>query len=344
MSKTAIVLMNLGGPDSAQAVEPFLFNLFADPAIIALPNPLRWLIAKIISHRRAPLAQKIYAHIGNASPLLANTEAQARALEQELGPDTKVFIAMRYWHPRAEAAAEAVKRFGADEIILLPLYPQFSRTTVASSLSDWHRAAKKAGITATTRAICCYPTESGFIAALAEKIATAFAEWPMTLKPPRLLLSAHGLPKRIVERGDPYEAQVNETAAALRVALDRTDLDSVVCYQSRVGPLEWLGPATDHEIRRAGAEGRGLIVAPIAFVSEHSETLVELDIDYAHVARDAGVPRYVRVPTVGAAPRFIAGLADLVRQIRSAPDERPVADGGARRCDVSRVFCPCALR
>ena len=344
MSRTAVVLMNLGGPDNAQAVEPFLFNLFADPAIIALPNPLRWLIAKFISHRRAPLAQKIYAHIGNASPLLANTEAQARALEQELGTETKVFIAMRYWHPRADAAAEAVKRWRADEIILLPLYPQFSSTTVASSLSDWHRAAKKAGITATTRAICCYPTESGFIAALAEKIATAFAEWPTILKPPRLLLSAHGLPKRIVERGDPYEAQVNETASALRAALDRADLDSVVCYQSRVGPMEWLGPATDNEIRRAGADGMGLIVASIAFVSEHSETLVELDIDYAHVARDAGVPLYVRVPTVGVAPPFIAGLAGLVRQIRNAPDERPITDGGMRRCDASRVFCPCAAR
>jgi ferrochelatase len=344
MSRTAIVLMNLGGPDSAAAVEPFLFNLFADPAIIALPNPLRWLIARLISHRRAPLAQKIYAQLGNVSPLLANTEAQARALETALGSDYKSFIAMRYWHPRADAAAVAVKAWNADEVILLPLYPQFSSTTVASSFADWHRAARKAGITARMRAICCYPTEAGFIAALAEAIAAAFAAWPATLGTPRLLLSAHGLPKRIVARGDPYEAQVNQTADAVRAALARPGLDSVVCYQSRVGPLEWLGPATDAEIRRAGAAGVGLIVAPIAFVSEHSETLVELDIDYAHVARDAGVPRYVRVPTVGASPRFIDGLAGLVRQARQAPSERPLPDGGARRCDAAQSFCPCVAR
>jgi ferrochelatase len=234
-----------------------------------------------------------------------------------------------------------VKVWQPDEIVLLPLYPQFSSTTTASSLDDWHRAAKHAGIAAPSRAICCAPDEPGFIAAVAANIAQAFAEWPSTAGAPRLLLSAHGLPKRTVARGDPYQSQVEITAAALCQALNRPGLDSAICYQSRVGPLEWLGPATDAEIRRAGAEKRGLIVAPIAFVSEHSETLVELDIEYGHLAKQAGVPRYVRVPTVSVAPRYIAGLTRLVGEAR-ASRRAILPDGGKRRCDDCFSFCPCA--
>ena len=340
MAKLAVVLMNLGGPDSAEAVEPFLYNLFSDPAIIALPNPLRWLVAKLISSRRAPIARQIYAKIGNASPLVPNTEAQARALEAALGGETRCFIAMRYWHPFADRAARAIKQWDADEIVLLPLYPQFSSTTTASSLAEWHRAAKRAGITAPTHAICCAPDEPGFIAALAENIRQALAAWPREKSTPRLLLSAHGLPKRTVARGDPYQSQVEMTAAALRQALARPELDITICYQSRVGPLEWLGPATDAEIRRAGAEKRGLIVAPIAFVSEHSETLVELDIEYGHLAAQSGVPHYVRVPTVSTAPSYIAGLARLVRQAQQA--KRAITpEGGKRRCAPGFTFCAC---
>jgi protoporphyrin/coproporphyrin ferrochelatase len=340
MAKLAIVLMNLGGPDSAEAVEPFLYNLFSDPAIIALPNPLRWLIARVISSRRAPIAQQIYAKLGNASPLVPNTEAQARALEAALGGETRCFIAMRYWHPFADRAARAIQQWGADEIVLLPLYPQFSSTTTASSFADWRGAAKRAGITAPTHAVCCAPDEAGFIAALAENIRHAFADWPRETAMPRVLLSAHGLPKRTVARGDPYQSQVEMTAAALRQALARPELDITICYQSRVGPLEWLGPATDAEIRRAGAEKRGLIVAPIAFVSEHSETLVELDIEYRHLAAQSGVPHYVRVPTVSTAPSYIAGLARLVRQARQAP-RAIMPDGGKCRCAPGFTFCPC---
>jgi ferrochelatase len=340
MTKTAVVLMNLGGPDSAAAVEPFLFNLFVDPAIIALPNPLRWLIAKLIAHRRGPIARDIYAKIGNVSPLLANTKAQAATLERALGPDSRVFIAMRYWAPRADGAAAAVKQWGAERVVLIPLYPQFSSTTTASSLKDWHKAATAIGLVVPTRAVCCYPTETGFIAALADGIRQAIAEWPKSRDPPRLLLTAHGLPKRIVARGDPYQTQVEQTAAQLRATLDRGDIETVICYQSRVGPLEWLGPATDAEIRRAGKDGKGLIVAPIAFVSEHSETLVELDIDYRHVADASGVPHYVRVPTVGVAPSFIAGLAALVRRVSEEHSALPWPEGGRSRCDGSMVMCP----
>jgi protoporphyrin/coproporphyrin ferrochelatase len=337
MSKTAVVVMNLGGPDSAEAVEPFLFNLFFDPAIIGLPKPLRWLIARMIAHRRGPIARAIYAKIGNASPLLGNTKAQAAALEALLGPGFRVVIAMRYWRPRAREAVDAVKRWGAEKIILLPLYPQFSSTTTASSVADWRQAATAAGLTAPTRAICCYPAMAGFVEAAAGQIERALGEWPAALGAPRLLLSAHGLPERVVERGDPYRAQVEETAAALRRRLGRDDIETVVCYQSRVGPLKWIGPATDAEIRRAGAAGKGLIIAPIAFVSEHSETLVELDIEYRHLADQSGVPRYVRVPTVDAAESFIAGLAQLVR----AADEEP---GGFWHEARERAVCDPVLR
>jgi ferrochelatase len=194
---------------------------------------------------------------------------------------------------------------------MLPLYPQFSTTTSGSSFAEWHRAARRAGLTAPHLRVCCYPWDEGFIAAGADLIQTTFTRANRDVEY-RLLLSAHGLPKRIVGKGDPYQWQVERTADALVERLGMRGLDWRVCYQSRVGPLEWLGPATDAEIRRAGREGKGVIVAPIAFVSEHSETLVELDMDYADVARASGVPDYLRVPAVGVHEAFIDGLSRLV--------------------------------
>jgi protoporphyrin/coproporphyrin ferrochelatase len=340
MSRLAVVLFNLGGPDSRETIEPFLFNLFADPAIIALPNPLRWLVARLIVRRRAPVARAIYARIGDASPILANTEAQARALERELGGDVAAFIAMRYWHPLSAATAAAVKAWQPDRIILLPLYPQFSTTTTASSFRAWHEEAARIGLRVPTRAVCCYPAVAGFIDAVVARLAAAIAAWPAGLKC-RILLSAHGLPQRVVARGDPYQFQIETTAAAICARLAVPAADVVVCYQSRVGPLRWLEPATDAEIRRAGAGGVGVIVAPIAFVSEHSETLVELDLEYRHLAEQSGVPRYVRVATVGTAPSFIAALAGLVR---AAQDRRvAVAPADGRRlCPGGFASCACA--
>ena len=332
MTRTAVVLFNLGGPDSSAAVRPFLFNLFYDRAIIALPNPLRWLVARTIAKRRAPVTRQIYAQIGNASPLRANTRAQAEALRVALGSGYRVFIAMRYWHPRATAAAAAVKAWQPDEVVLLPLYPQFSGTTTASSIADWRDAATRIGLRAKERVVCCYPTEQGFVAAIARGIAAELTRAPADAKL-RVLLSAHGLPQRIVDRGDPYQWQVEATAAAVRAAVGRPALDMRVCYQSRVGPLKWLMPSTEHEIRVAGREGVGVIVAPVAFVSEHSETLVELDRDYRKLARVAGVPFYHRAPTVGAAAEFIGGLARLVRAA-------PLAGAGRRNCPEGFPQCP----
>jgi ferrochelatase len=339
--KRAVVLFNLGGPDRIAAVEPFLFNLFNDPAVMRLPSILRWPLAKQIARVRARTARGIYEKLGGGSPLLANTEAQARALEVALGPEYRAFVAMRYWHPFAGETARAVKEWGAEEITLLPLYPQFSTTTTASSLADWRRAARQAGLAGPGQAICCYPDESGFIAAIVEEVRKILRPWRSTEKK-RILFSAHGLPERIVAQGDPYPWQVARTVAALRAALagDLAGIDSVLCYQSRVGPLKWLGPSIDSEIRRAGAEKVGLLVVPVAFVSEHSETLIELDVEFKHLASQVGVPTYLRAPTASTSGALIAGLAKLVAGARARPGT--IASGaGERLCPASYAPCPC---
>jgi ferrochelatase len=337
----AVVLFNLGGPDKPDAVEPFLFNLFNDKAIIGLPGLMRWPLARFISRRRAPVAREIYAKMGGGSPILANTETQAKALKTRLiaqGIDAKVFIAMRYWHPFVEATARAVAAIKPQQVVLLPLYPQYSTTTTASSLKSWDEAAHAAGLHGETYAVCCYPAERGVIEAIAQLVRAALAGW--SGKPPRILFSAHGLPKKVIRRGDPYQWQVERTAAAVVAALAGAAADWSICYQSRVGPLEWIGPSTEAEIRRAGEDRVPVLVVPIAFVSEHSETLVELDIEYRHVAEKAGVPRYERVPTVSANDAFIDGLARLVADALKRPAVI-APDGGLRLCPAE--FGRCAL-
>jgi ferrochelatase len=340
--KIAVVLFNLGGPDSPEAVEPFLRNLFADPAILSLPGILRRPLARFIAARRAPIAREIYAKIGGRSPILEETEAQARALEAELrscGHEARAFVAMRAWKPFAAEAVQEVIAWAPERIVLAPLYPQFSTTTTQSSLDDWKQAARGRSGNIPQARICCYPMQEGFIAAEADLIRAAFA----SAKPGvdyRLLLSAHGLPERTIAKGDPYRWQVKKTGQAIVSGLGRDildDLDFTICYQSRVGPLKWIGPPTDAEIRRAGAEGKGVIIAPIAFVSEHSETLVELDLDYAGLAREAGVPDYLRVPTVRTHGDFIAGLAGLI--VRAAQGERVVTCAGGRICPARFRAC-----
>jgi ferrochelatase len=317
MARVAVVLMNLGGPDSLAAVRPFLVNLFSDPAIIDLPSPLRGPLARLIAWRRTPVAREIYARLGGGSPLLANTQAQAQALETVLGPGHRCFIAMRYWYPFSAETAREVARWAPDQIVCLPLYPQFSTTTTASSLASWKLAAVQNGLDCPTRCIRCYPCEKGLIEALVQLIKPALDTVSAMGRRPRLLLTAHGLPVKIVRSGDPYPSQVERTAAAVVDALAEPELDWRVCYQSRVGPLRWIGPATDEEIGRAGREGTPLVVAPISFVSEHSETLVELDLDYRHLAEASGVPAYHRVATVGVEPSFIGSLALLVERALS---------------------------
>lgn len=340
MSKVAVVLFNLGGPDKPEAVRGFLFNLFNDPAIIGAPGPIRWLLAQWISRRRAPIAREIYANLGGGSPLLPNTKAQAQALDDALGHSAKVFIAMRYWHPFAAETAAEVKAYAPDHVILLPLYPQFSTTTSGSSLKDWHGAAAQVGLKAPTSAVCCYPREGGFVDEIVEKLRAVLDEAKSEARP-RVLFSAHGLPKKIVDGGDPYQWQVEESAKAVVEALNEPGLDWQICYQSRVGPLEWIGPSTEDEIARAGKDGVPLIVVPIAFVSEHSETLVELDIEYAHLAKAKGVPSYRRVGTVDDGVHFIGGLARLVRDAEERAVKLSAGEGG-RICPATCGRCPLA--
>ena len=343
MTKTAVVLFNLGGPDTPEAVQPFLFNLFNDPAIIAAPGPVRWALAKFISGRRAPIAREIYENLGGGSPLLANTRAQADALEKVLNAggalgEAKVFIAMRYWHPMSRETASEVAAWAPDRVILLPLYPQFSTTTSGSSIGAWRKAAREAGLGAETQAVCCYPTQQGFVEEVARLTREALSEAREAGRP-RVLFSAHGLPKKIVDKGDPYQWQVERSTEAVVAALDEPELDWLVCYQSRVGPLEWIGPDTEAEIVRAAEDGVAIVVVPIAFVSEHSETLVELDIEYGALAEKHGAPGYFRVLTVDAGKAFVEGLAQVV-QATAASERRICSLDGGRICPYEWARCP----
>lgn len=339
--KIAVVLFNLGGPDSPQAVRAFLFNLFHDPAIIGVPQPFRWLLATLVSRRRAPVAQQIYAKLGGCSPLLPETERQAAALQDRLqarGLSAKVFVCMRYWHPMSNSVARQVATIAPDRVLLLPLYPQFSTTTTASSFADWTGAAGDVGLAAPTQRICCYPSLPGLTTAIADLLAQGLNKTDPGC-PVRVLFSAHGLPQKVVARGDPYPHQVEITTRAVVDALDHPGLDYVVCYQSRVGPLKWIGPSIESELERAANDGVQVVVVPIAFVSEHSETLVELDIEYRHRALALGIEKYVRIPTVGCHPAFINGLADLSHQALYGSAEA-VPAGGGRFCPVEQTRCP----
>ena len=343
MSRTAVVLFNLGGPDGPESIQPFLNNLFNDPAIIGIPWPLRPVLASVISNRRQKEARKIYDLIGGGSPLLENTREQAEALEAALGDENlEVFPAMRYWHPMSDDTAIDVARFEPDRIVLLPLYPQFSTTTTASSLKEWVRAWKRHGREVPTVAVCCYPLSGGLVATHARMVRQAFDE--AEGRPVRVLFSAHGLPEKIIRGGDPYQWQVQQTAAAIVEAIGRHDLDWSICYQSRVGPLAWIGPSTIDEIERAGKEAIGVVVVPVAFVSEHSETLVELDIEYRKLAQTAGCQPYIRVPAPGIEKSFIEGLAEIVRSALAGDRVALAPDCGRRICPAKLGKCPCKVR
>ena len=340
MARIAVVLFNLGGPDRPESVRPFLFNLFDDRAIIDLPGFLRTPLAALIAWRRARITRDIYAGIGGRSPLLELTRAQADALQGRLAGtgETRVFIAMRYWHPMSIEAAHAVADFGPDKVVLVPLYPQYSTTTTGSSLAAWHAAAKAVELNAPTSAVCCYPVQAGLVSAQVELVRRAIER--ASARPPiRVLFSAHGLPERVVRGGDPYQRQVEETSRAVVAGLGIEGLDWVICYQSRVGPLKWIGPATVDEIARAGRAGIGLVIVPIAFVSEHSETLVELDVEYRRHADELGVRVFERVPALGVARDFIGGLADLVRAAVEAP-AGVACEAGRRPCAGEFRGCP----
>ncbi len=339
-TKTAIILFNLGGPDATESVEPFLRNLFSDPAIIRLPECVRLPLAKFIARRRAPVATAIYDEMGGASPILKETKKQQRALTAALkeSGNVKLFHCMRYWHPMSEEVVAKVKKYKPDHIILLPLYPQFSTTTTGSSFTDWEAEAKKQELDVPTTRICCYPTENYFIAAHADTIREYYFKVTGG-QAPRVLFSAHGLPEKIIRAGDPYQWQVEQTVEKVVSLLGIAELDYVTCYQSRVGPLKWISPSTEEEIIRAGKDELPVVVVPIAFVSEHSETLVELDIEYKHLAEQNGVKEYHRVPALTAHTDYIETLKQICLSVGGKKDILP--GKGARICPVDRSGCPC---
>ena len=345
MTKTAIILCNLGGPGSLAEVEGFLFKLFYDPAIFRLPNPFRWMLAKYVAKKRCKTAQHIYAQMGGKSPILEQTLAQATSIEQACarlfapGDEARSFVVMRYTNPRSAQVAKEVMDYAPDKIVFVPLYPQYSTTTTASSLQEWRLEMSKLGNKVPISVLCCYPQAAGFIKAHAELLREQYAK--VAAKNPRILFSAHGLPQMVIKDGDPYQQQVTLTCAAIVKELGVSELDFQICYQSKVGRLQWLEPSTEHELVRAGAEGRGVIVVPVAFVSEHSETLVELDIEYAELAKQSGVPFYLRVPALGTHPEFINELAALCLKL-SQGSATIGANTGARICAQQFARCCCA--
>jgi len=311
--KKAVILFNLGGPDSLEAVQPFLFNLFNDPGIISLPTIFRYPLAKFISKRRTPVAKAIYSEMGGKSPILEETQSQADAIEKALKQETdeyKCFIVMRCWNPRAISVIKKVKEFNPQQIILLPLYPQYSNATSGSSIKEWLDVCKKEKLSIETKTICCYPTEKNFILAYANLIKDKINL--NKLAETTLIFSAHGLPENKIKQGDPYQWQVENTVNHLVKKLSIKNLNYILSYQSRVGPLKWIGPSTETIIKEEAKKQKIIVVVPVAFVSEHSETLVELDIEYKKLAIENGSKDYVRVPAVTVHKDFINSLKSSI--------------------------------
>jgi ferrochelatase len=311
--KKAIILFNLGGPDKLENVEPFLFNLFNDPAILNLPTLLRYPLAKLISNRRAPIAKKIYAELGGSSPILKLTKEQSDVLETKLnqtqGEDEyKCFIIMRCWNPRAKDVIKDVRLYGPDEVVLMPLYPQYSAATSGSSIKEWKDVCKKNNYHVKTSTICCYPTDQNFINAHTKEIKKKIKG----LKNFKLIFSAHGLPEKNIKKGDPYQWQVEQSVKKIVESLNDESLDWILSYQSRVGPLKWIGPSTETIIIENSKLGKHIVLVPIAFVSEHSETLVELDIEYKEIADANGCRNYTRVPALGINEDYIKAMSELI--------------------------------
>jgi ferrochelatase len=319
--RVGIVLFQLGGPDSLDAVEPFLLNLFLDPDILPL-GPLGWLrrpIAKLISSRRSVPVRERYAAIGGRSPIGALTERQRLSLMEAVAPyiDPVAVTAMRYWHPLTSEAVESLRKAGPlDELVLLPLYPHYSFATTLSSLKEWRRVYGSPNGGPLERTIEHYYNHSLYIQALVQRIGSVLRQFPESSRI-HLIFSAHGLPMSLVEKGDPYPKQIEETVrltcaqgAKEFPAWPRTHL---LCYQSRVGPAKWLQPPLTGTIERLGHEGvKEMLVVPISFVTEHIETLHEINIEAREEANKVGIETFRMMPAVGDSPLFIAALRDLV--------------------------------
>jgi ferrochelatase len=314
MEKTAVLLLQMGGPDSLDAVEPFLLNLFSDRDIIRLgPAVLQPVLARWIARRRAPKVEARYEKIGGRSPILELTRAQARALEEELGNGFRCFPAMRYSRPSTIDALAAAKKEGISRLAALPLYPQYSRATTGSSYNELQRVLTLSSVNFHLSRIESYYDHPVYIDALARTVEQGLSAFPAG-EVVTLLFSAHSLPLSFIEGGDPYLSQVEETVRLLAGRFP--ELPHRLAFQSKEGPVKWLEPATGDTIARLAGEGvRNLLVVPVSFVCDHMETLYEIDITYAELAREKGIKRFRRAPSLNDSPLFIRCLADLIRKI-----------------------------
>lgn len=326
MGRVGVLLLNLGGPDRLEDVRPFLFNLFADPEIIRLPFP--WLqkpLAWFISTSRAKKSQENYKQIGGGSPLRRITEEQAQALQVELrqqGHDATVYVGMRYWHPFTEEAVESIKRDHIDQLVILPLYPHFSISTSGSSfrLLEQILASDPALQTINHTVIPSWYDSPGYLQAMAQLTAQELDKFPHPDQV-HIFFSAHGVPVSYVEEvGDPYQREIEACSELIIKTLNRPN-PYTLAYQSRVGPVEWLRPYTDDALRELAEQGvKDMVVVPISFVSEHIETLQEIDIEYRELAEESGIENFHRVPALDTNPVFIRDLASLVTNALAAPD------------------------
>lgn len=314
-----VVLLNLGGPDSLDAVEPFLYNLFSDPDIINFPLSFlfRKRLAKLISTKRAPRVQEQYKQIGGKSPLKDHTMRQAELLEEKLNEKfpAKVFVAMRYWNPSTQDAIDAIEKAGITKLVLLPLYPHYSKATTYSSVTEWERRVAQRGSADKykTSLVESYYDFPPYIDAFIERINQGLEKFPESDRANvHILFSAHGTPMKLVRQGDPYSGHIKKTIESI-VSQGGYSHEFSLCYQSKVGPQTWLRPSTPETIQKLAADGvKKMLVVPIAFASDHLETLYEVGIEFRHQAMQAGVEQFEVTLGLNDSSKFIDALAQLV--------------------------------
>jgi ferrochelatase len=350
--KIAVVVMNLGGPSSTKEIFPFLFRLFNDRYIIGLPQPFRFLLACLIAFFRLKKARPIYDAMGGQSPILALTLEQSQAIQASLqkiykNDEIQCFVAMRYAHPLFHETYQKVKQWKPNKVILLPLYPQYSTTTTSSAIEAWKKLSFGFKKPALTHVVCCYPATNFFVEAHCEMIQDGYTSMQAKGNKPVLVFSAHGIPESLVKKGDPYQSHVEQSVWHIVKALEEKmgPLEYRLAYQSKVGPMRWLGPSLDEVLENCGKDKKSVLVIPIAFVSEHSETLVELDQQYAELSVEWGIPAYGRVPALGTQKTFIQGLVETVHLFHQKTEQKKhitvqSADGKIYCSDMATA-CPC---
>ena len=311
---TALILLNMGGPDSLEAVEPFLYNLFCDRDLIQLPLGalLQKPFARMISHFRAKKVVENYRLIGGKSPLLEWTQKQAAGIAERLGEQVQPFVAMRYWSPTADEVLKEVKAAGIERALVLSMYPHYTGATTGSSVKDFKRAAKTIHPELDFQVIEHWYDWPGYLDALANRIREGLAEMPAT-ETPQILFSAHALPQKFIDRGDPYQDHVMATVKGVMSRVG--DYPWTVAFQSRSGPVKWMEPGTEEMIVKLAKDGcNALLMVPISFVSDHIETLEEIDVEYRGLALESGIECFQRAPSLNDNDDFLQGLADLVKQ------------------------------